>query len=402
MQGEVTVDDTERASEFLSPRLLPAADIQGHGAAISGSPVLEILEEFPKPLLIFTKTRQIVYANPPAQKLFLPDRRQPGVYTGLRLGEALGCIHSGDLDTSLCGTTQYCRYCGAAKALQSAAGGELGADECRITRQNPENSEALDLYTWSRPFEYSGHSWILFFLEDISRQKREDILERFFYHDLINTVSSLKSLLTLQEMEHPENPSQYLPMAQKAIRHLVEEIHSHRDLKAAENRTLSLSPQPLSSEGILQEIQQLYKPHELARGKSLSLDNQAKGCTVITDKTLLTRVLGNMIKNGLEAVKEGESVTIQAAVLAQNADQTLPAESGLRFSVHNPGVIPEAAQAQIFNRSYSTKGKGRGLGTYSMKLLGEYYLGGRVGFTSSPSAGTEFFIELPPSPQTGS
>ena len=35
--------------------------------------------------------------------------------------------------------------------------------------------------------------------------------------------------------------------------------------------------------------------------------------------------------------------------------------------------------ARIFQRSFSTKAeRGRGLGTYSMKLLGEGYLHGRV------------------------
>jgi sensor histidine kinase regulating citrate/malate metabolism len=48
----------------------------------------------------------------------------------------------------------------------------------------------------------------------------------------------------------------------------------------------------------------------------------------------------------------------------------------------------------LFRRSFSTKGRGRGIGTYSMKLLGEKYLKGRVWFTSSPNAGTTFFIEV--------
>lgn len=42
---------------------------------------------------------------------------------------------------------------------------------------------------------------------------------------------------------------------------------------------------------------------------------------------------------------------------------------------------------RIFQRSFSTKGaKGRGLGTYSMKLFGETYLGGQVSFRSSAGA----------------
>ena len=63
--------------------------------------------------------------------------------------------------------------------------------------------------------------------------------------------------------------------------------------------------------------------------------------------------------------------------------------------VMNPSAMPEEVRMQIFQRSFSTKGKGRGIGTYSLKLLGETYLKGEVGFTSAEDEGTRFFIRLP-------
>jgi len=53
-------------------------------------------------------------------------------------------------------------------------------------------------------------------------------------------------------------------------------------------------------------------------------------------------------------------------------------------------------QARIFQRSFSTKAvRGRGLGTYSMKLFGERCLGGEVSFGSATGTGTVFSIRLP-------
>jgi len=49
----------------------------------------------------------------------------------------------------------------------------------------------------------------------------------------------------------------------------------------------------------------------------------------------------------------------------------------------------------VFQRSFSTKGKGRGLGTYSIKLLTERYLKGTASFTSTETDGTTFQISLP-------
>jgi sensor histidine kinase regulating citrate/malate metabolism len=48
---------------------------------------------------------------------------------------------------------------------------------------------------------------------------------------------------------------------------------------------------------------------------------------------------------------------------------------------------------QIFQQGSSTKGHGRGNGTYSIKLLSEI-LGGEASFTSSEKDGTTFSLRL--------
>ena len=67
----------------------------------------------------------------------------------------------------------------------------------------------------------------------------------------------------------------------------------------------------------------------------------------------------------------------------------------VRFWVRNPRPMPRDVQLQVFQRSFSTKGRNRGIGTYSMKLLTERYLSGRVGFSSDPHAGTRFWAASP-------
>jgi sensor histidine kinase regulating citrate/malate metabolism len=67
----------------------------------------------------------------------------------------------------------------------------------------------------------------------------------------------------------------------------------------------------------------------------------------------------------------------------------------MMIDVKNSLLIPHDVQLQIFQKSFSTKGKGRGLGTFSIKLLTERYLGGTVHFVSSEETGTVFTIEFP-------
>ena len=104
-----------------------------------------------------------------------------------------------------------------------------------------------------------------------------------------------------------------------------------------------------------------------------------------TDPAVVGRVLGNLVKNALEASAPGEAVVIGARAT----------DDGCELWCHNRGAIPPAHQPQVFQRSFSTKGEGHGIGTYSVRLLTERYLHGRVGFTSSPEAGTRFTVALP-------
>jgi len=105
-----------------------------------------------------------------------------------------------------------------------------------------------------------------------------------------------------------------------------------------------------------------------------------------SDRTLLKRILGNLVKNALEACPPRQTVTLGCELIAGQK---------IRFWVHNPTPMPREVQLQVFNRSFSTKGPGRGLGTYSVRLLTEKYLKGVAGFTSSPEQGTTFFVTFP-------
>ena len=123
--------------------------------------------------------------------------------------------------------------------------------------------------------------------------------------------------------------------------------------------------------------------------RKIVLAQSSANITFASDPTLLKRSLGNLLRNALEACQPGETVTLSCQV--QGGD--------IVFAVHNPGAIPPASQLQIFNHSFTTKGLGRGLGTYSVKLLIERYLKGRVHFISTPEVGTTFYVTLPVIPK---
>jgi signal transduction histidine kinase len=166
---------------------------------------------------------------------------------------------------------------------------------------------------------------------------------------------------------------------------LVDEIMAQKELVAAESGDLEPTFSPANSREVLDRVLGLARGLDAASGRNLRLDPEACQVSFVTEPRLLIRVLVNMVKNGLEAVSPGQTVELGCDA----------AGDGVRFRVRNPGHIPPEVQMQIFQRSFSTKGSGRGLGTYSIRLLTERYLGGRAGFTTSPEQGVEFAVVLP-------
>jgi sensor histidine kinase regulating citrate/malate metabolism len=92
-----------------------------------------------------------------------------------------------------------------------------------------------------------------------------------------------------------------------------------------------------------------------------------------------------MMKNAVEASPEWGVVEIGS--FHNNGD--------VGIWVKNNAVIPEDIQTYLFKRPVSSKGKNRGLGTYSMKLLTEEYLKGKISYETNTENGTKFIIKLP-------
>jgi hypothetical protein len=170
---------------------------------------------------------------------------------------------------------------------------------------------------------------------------------------------------------------------------LLEEIQAQRDLMLAERDELATRVDEVAVNEILDAVCRQYRWSPLAEGRELLAARLAPDKTFRVDRTQLIRSLANLVRNALEAVQDGQKVTLSAQTMAE----------GVLFQVANPGVIPLSLQLQIFQRSFSTKAaRGRGIGTYSVKLIVEHYLMGRVSFVSTRDEGTVFSIWVPDSP----
>ncbi len=367
------------ATHFASPERRPAGDIARQVAVLENlSSLKPILDAVPDCLMVLNAERQILFGNKALRTL--AESLHHECFEGMRPGEFLSCRNAATAPSG-CGTSEACRTCGAMTAVLAALEGETATHECRISMQS---GDALDFRVKASPLVWQGAEYVLVVLDDISDEKRRAVLERVFFHDVLNTAGGVQGLAHLIA----DDPSLCEGLKDDLLASstsLVNEIKGQRLLLAAENDQLQAKLAPTRALHALEAVRHLYRNHPAAAGRRVELDRAAADALLETDETILQRVLGNMVKNALEAVSAGETVTLGVDVK----------DGACTFWCHNPGVIPPDARLQIFQRSFTTKGPGRGVGTYGIKLLAERYLHGTVGFSSSPEAGTRFHVTLP-------
>ncbi len=341
-----------------------------------------LLDSFPEPTMVLNSKRQIVLANEQTQGLLGKSRDR---MLGLRVGEAIQCPRAGD-EPAGCGTTPGCRYCGAVRAILNCQTAHVAdVQECRVESRLTGEPVSLDLRVSAAPFCCQGEDYTVCTLRDITDEKRRQVLERIFFHDILNSAGGLKGMVEILGQLHGEEEQAVKETVRNLTGQLVEEILSQRDLVAAEAGELAVTILDVDVSELLNRICTLYRRSSVGRDKKVVLAPVQEQPVIWTDEVLLGRVLGNLVKNALEASDCGQTVT----VAFENKRQPL-------FSIHNPSVMPEAVQLQMFQRSFSTReGTGRGIGSYSVKLLTEKYLQGKVWFVSRELEGTTFFVALP-------
>lgn len=353
----------------------------------AGSHCRAFFDTLPTLVLVLNGLRQVVFANT-AAVTFL-GRRNVEELLGLRPGEALCCVNA-DLGPGGCGTSGHCLNCGVLHALLAALGGDGAERDCTLLRRERSVLQGLDLRVSAQPLCLEGGRFIVCAITDISDQSRRRGMERLFFHDVLNLAGGISGMVEILLEEGRCGQGSELSVLSQATRSLVDEITAQRELLAAEAGELEPAYGQVRCQELLELLLGLYAGTPAAQGQTIAIEAAGGDMALETDARLVRRVLGNMVKNALEAGRPGDTVGLSCKD-----------EGGaVRFSVRNRAVIPEAQQQDIFHRRTSTKGEGRGLGTYSMLLLSERYLGGTVEFLSSEGQGTTFSLLLPKRQQT--
>ena len=370
--------DSKQHDVIIEPEIRHAAD------KIGCMPfVRNVLDALPLIVIILNSERRMVYAN--RATLQMAGKTDSQSLLGLRPGDIMKCTHAGGAENG-CGTARHCRICGTLRAVTDSQ-----ISHAQVTRQAVLTTEtdhgpmAHDLSVSVSPFEVDGTTYLIVSITDISHEKRRRVLERVFFHDILNTAGNIQNLSDMSSMADEETVKEYQELIHIASRQLVEEIKTQSILLKAENNELIPDMNSINIKELFLRIIEVFDGQEQLRDIVINVD--VPDIILTADETILSRVLISMVKNAVEASSPGDTVTIKTD---RKKDQ-------VRFQVHNSGCIPGEMQLHMFDRSFSTKGDGRGVGLYSIKLLTEQYLNGRVMFESQEDRGTTFTVSLPQS-----
>jgi signal transduction histidine kinase len=358
-------------------------------ACLASNPFVDALLQAAGGLVaVLNQERQVLAVNHALLRML--GVADPEGLVGLRPGEVVGCDHANGPPAG-CGTTRHCRTCGAVLSIVGALSTEEeGERKCALTVVRDGQPFDLCLRVRARILRLEDNRrFVVLFLQDVTTQERLSEVQRTFFHDLRNLFLGLQGTTELLSLCEERERVELVDNVAKITARLAAEVDLQQSLAGDGSRVVVGASRPLKAADVIADAAGLVRNHQAAAQKPFEVLAPDQPLLVLTEAVLLSRVLVNMLINAFEASPPGATVRLRAERWLGGG---VPC---VRFSVWNASVIPDDVRLRVFQRHFSTKADwGRGIGTWSMKLIGEHFLQGKVGFESEAGRGTTFYLDL--------
>jgi signal transduction histidine kinase len=234
--------------------------------------------------------------------------------------------------------------------------------------------------------------------QDITKRKEleqmRDELMQTIVHDLRNPLTSILFALDMikdvpETMRLPPEMSMMLAISRDNSWRMLGMVNAMLDFSKLDSGKMPLQREPV----ILAElVEQSFRfQSQLAARRELLLLNDVPYDlpTISADRTLLSRVLQNLIDNAIKYAPQGSNIVIRAW---QDTNR-----DAIQVSVHDDGPgIPSELRSELFQKfatGASARG-GTGLGLAFCRLAVEAHKG-EIWVESNESQGTTFCFTLP-------
>lgn len=256
-----------KPSKFLPAKRTEANLLKAQFDELISLPSLRYLcDSMSEGVLIINQERQIVFANRYIKQFTGKTKTED--YLGQRPGELFNCINACN-DTGGCGTSLFCTECGAPAAiLASCKNNRREIRECNILTRD---KSALNFEISTTPLKVGKHDYILCTLQNVSDEKRRGVLERIFFHDIMNTASGIQGLSKLLQNKVPAEQDLYVKKICESMTSLIGEVESQRELLSMERGDLSIQLEPLDALLAIRDVRSIYKNHAVAQNRTLQV-----------------------------------------------------------------------------------------------------------------------------------
>ena len=223
----------------------------------------------------------------------------------------------------------------------------------------------------------------------LARSEREGAwseMARQVAHEIKNPLTPMK--LNLQFLiKMAESGQEISPDLTKRISEsLIEQIDQLGLIASDFSQFANITNVRLERFQLSEVLQKLTDMHSL--NENIKIVYKQSGIDYVhLDKTQVSRLFSNLIKNAIEASGESENATIE--IVSQNFGENVV------VSIHDYGIgISKEQAAKIFVPNFTTKSSGTGLGLAISKVIVENGKG-RIWFESIPNIGTTFYVSFP-------
>ena len=230
-----------------------------------------------------------------------------------------------------------------------------------------------------------------------AQQAREDLV-RMIVHDLKTPLTSV--LATLEMLRDgdfgtvPAGPARALSDVEAKAEDLLGLVQDLLDVSRVAEQSLALQPEPIAPGALMAELVHDWALRFQQEQATARTDVADDAPVFAADKTLLKRVLSNLIQNAVTHTALPVTVTLGAR----------RAEDGIHLTVADdgPGIAP-AFQELIFRKFEQVRGphtpsvRSSGLGLAFCRIAVESH-GGRIWVESAEGRGSIFHLTLPLTP----
>lgn len=208
-------------------------------------------------------------------------------------------------------------------------------------------------------------------------------------HEIKNPLTPMK--LSIQQLQRtlPMDDPKSRDRIQRALNSLTEQIDNISEIANSFSEFAKM-PVPRNERFDLVSVSQ--KTTDLySQNNNIKIDFESTNpeMMVLGDRLLVSRVITNLILNGIQSVPPIRQPEIKVRIYKN------PEENAGIIEVNDNGAgIPEEVRKKVFIPNFSTKVGGSGLGL-AMAKRGIEHAGGNIWFESEEGVGTTFFVDLP-------